>query len=148
MILHRTRFFLLLILLLITPVITVKIIWLLGSKKTKGTFAIESYESALDQIRSPYSLIYFYAGKDTIWFKGPSQLGIAEKTTVPVRYQPDNPSDAKLDSFNGIWTDTIIYGGVPLFFILIVFAHPDVIPYRSKVMLTGRKPFIRVVAPR
>src|SRR5688572_547281 len=113
MTLPRTKFFLSVILLLIIPLVTFKVIWLLQSKKTTGIFAFESYGPALDQIRFPYSVIYFFVGNDTIWFKGPPKLGLPEKAIVPVRYRPGNPADARFDSFRGIWIGTLIYGGLP-----------------------------------
>lgn len=145
MVLSRTQFFLAFILLLITPLLTYKVIWLLRAKKTTGVFVVESYGPALDQIRFPYSIIYFIAGKDSVFFKGPPKLGLPEKASVPVLYQPGNPTDARLDSFGGIWTGTIIYGGIPLLFLLVILLHPHIVPYKSSIMLTKSKPFIRVV---
>ncbi|MBO9201048.1 MULTISPECIES: DUF3592 domain-containing protein [Niastella] len=145
MVISRTKFFVAIILLLVTPLVVSKIIWLLQAKKTTGIFAFESYGPALDQIRFPYSMIYFMVGKDTFWFKGPGKLELPENTLVPIRYLPRNPSNAKLDSFRSIWIGTIIYGGIPLLILLVIFLHPAIVPYRSKVHLTLDKPFLRVV---
>jgi hypothetical protein len=145
MVISRTKFFLGLFLLFITPLLLSKAIWVLQSKKTKGKFAFQSYGPALDQIRFPYSIIYFMTGKDTVWFKGPANLGLPENADVPVRYQAGNPADAKLDSFKAIWMGTLIYGGIPFLILLVIFLHPEIVPYRSRVKLTKMKPFVYLV---
>jgi hypothetical protein len=145
MVMPRTKFFLALICLFVTPLVLYKAIWLLQSKKTAGIYAFKSFGPALDQIRFPYSAIYFIHGKDTTWFKGPGYLHLQEGTTVPVRYQTGNPAGARVDSFKSIWLDTIVYGGIPILILLVIFLHPEIVPYRSSVELTRRKPFIRVM---
>ena len=146
MVMPRTKFFLALFLLFITPLVLYKTIWLLQSKKTTGTFAFESYGPALDQIRFPYTMIYFMVGKDTVWFKGPGLLNLKPGDLVPVRYLPRNPSNAKLDTFKSIWFGTIIYGGIPFLILLVIFLHPEIVPYRNKVMVRWKKPFVWVVS--
>jgi len=142
---HRAKFFLGLILLFITPLLLSKTIWLLRSKKTTGIFAFENYGPALDQIRFPYSILYFKLGKDTVWFRGPGKLHLKPGDIVPVRYLASNPSNARLDTFKAIWAATVIYGGVPFLILLVIFLHPEIVPYRKSVQLIARKPFIRVV---
>jgi hypothetical protein len=142
----RTKFFLALFLLFVTPLVLYKVIWLLQSKKATGTFAFESEGPALDLIRFPYSMIYFKVGKDTVWLKGPGNLNLKSGDLVPVRYHAGNPSNAKLDTFKALWAGTIIYGGIPLLFLLVIFLHPDIVPYHKKVLLRWKKPFVWVVA--
>ena len=145
MVIPRTKFFLALICLFITPLVLYKTVWLLQSKKTSGIYAFRSFGPALDQIRFPYSVIYFLNGKDTIWFKGPGDLNMKEGAIVPVLYHTGNPAGARVDSFKSIWLDTIIYGGIPFLILLVIFLQPGIVPYRSNVELTPRKPFLRVV---
>jgi hypothetical protein len=145
MIMHRTKFFLALFLLYLTPLVLYKSIWLIQSKKAIGKFAFESYGPALDQIRFPYSIIYFLVGKDTVWFKGPGKLHLKPGNLVPVRYLPRDPSNARLDSFKSIWAGTIIYGSIPFLILIVISLHPEIIPYRKKVKLTREKPFVWVV---
>jgi hypothetical protein len=142
---HRTKFFLVLISLWVIPLVSYRVIWLLQSKRATGLFAFQSYGPALDQIRFPYSVIYFKVGKDTIFFKAPPHLRLSKNAVVTVLYQPRNPEDARLDSFKAIWSGTIIYGGIPLLFLIVIFLHPEIIPYRSKVELRAKSPFVRVV---
>jgi hypothetical protein len=145
MIIHRTKFFLVLICLYITPLVLYRVIWLLQSKKTTGIFAFVTYGSALDQIRSPYSEIYFKHGIDTVWFQEPGKLKYKPGAIVPVRYLAGNPSNARLDTFRSLWMATIVYGGIPLLVLLAISLHPEIVPYRKKVMLTRKKPFVWVV---
>jgi hypothetical protein len=146
MIVRRTSFFLALSSLIIVPLLANKIIWLANSKKTTGIFSFQGGGNALDQIRMSQSFMYYTLGKDTIWFEGLPHLNLKEGQTVPVRYQPDNPSDVKLDTFLGIWGVTAIYGGLPLLVLLVLFLHPEIVPYRSKLRLTRKKPFIEIVS--
>jgi hypothetical protein len=90
-------------------------------------------------------MIYFKVGKDTIWIKGPSGLGLREDAVVSVRYLPSNPDNAKLDSFQSIWGAIAVFGGIPLGILLVIFLHPEIVPYRSKVWVALHKPFLRVV---
>jgi hypothetical protein len=147
MVVSRTKFFLALFLLFITPLVLYKVVWLLQSKKTTGIFAFESYGPALDQIRFPYSMLYFKLGKDTVWFRGPAHLQLKSGDLTPVRYLAGNPSNARLDTFKAIWAGTVIYGGIPFLILLVIFLHPEIVPYRKKVMLKWKKPFVLVVSP-
>jgi len=145
MVIHRTKFFLALALIIMTPFLASKIIWLTHSQKTEGILAFEGMGESGEQIRLDYSVIHFKHGKDTIWFNGLGNLHLQAGMPVPVRYQTGNPSDAKVDIFVSIWGDTLVYGGIPLFILLILFLHPKVVPRRSKLRLSHKKPFIRIV---
>jgi hypothetical protein len=141
----RTKFFLALFSLLVVPLLSYKVIWLLQSRKTSGIFAFEGRGNALDQMRFPYSDIYFKNGKDTIWFKGPGNLDLQPGATVSIRYLPGNPSQAKLDTFKAIWGATAVYGGIPLLILLVICLHPEIVPYKAKVILLRNKPFVRLL---
>jgi hypothetical protein len=146
MIVRRTSFFLALSGLIIVPMLINKIVWLAQSKKTEGIFSFQGGGNALDQIRMTHSLLYYKLGKDTIWFEALPNLSLKEGQAVSVRYQPGNPSDVRLDTFLGIWGVTAIYGGLPLLVLLVLFLHPQIVPYRSKLRLTCKKPFIEIVS--
>jgi len=145
MVMSRTKFFLALISLLVVPLVSYKVIWLLQSRKASGIFAFEGSGNALDQMRFPYSDIYFKNGKDTIWFKGPGGLHLQPGAIVPIRYLPGNPTQVKLDTFKAIWGATAVYGGIPLLILLVIFLHPEIVPYRAKVIVTRNKPFVRLL---
>ena len=143
---HRTPFFLALFGILLTPLFLSRTLWLLHSEKTMGFMAFETRGTAGDQIQLTYSLIYYRHGKDTIWFNGMPGLGLKTGQLVPVRYQPGNPADAKIDLFIALWGDTLVYGGIPFLMLVVTFLHPDVIPRRSRVRLTWKRPFIFILA--
>jgi hypothetical protein len=148
MVIHRTKFFLALCSILIIPLVAIKVTWLMRSTKTTGIYVVDGKAGALEQMRMFYSINLFMYGKDTIWFRGPIQRGIPEGSVIPVRYNPNDPSDAKVGTFFGIWGGTVIYGGMPLLLLLIFFVHPKIIPYRSKVRLSRKKPFVFVHSPQ
>jgi hypothetical protein len=145
MLLHRVKFFLALSGLIAAPLLINKFVWLARSKKTAGVFSFQGGGNALDQMRMTHSILYFNLGKDTIWFEAPSNLDLQEGQAVSVRYQPANPSDVRLNTFLGIWGATAIYGGIPLFVLLIIFLHPEIVPYSAKLRLTRKKPFVFIV---
>ena len=143
---HRTTFFLVLFGLLLMPLLVPRMLWLLQSERTMGLMAFETRGTAGDQLPLTYSLIYYSHGKDTIWFYGMPGLGLKKGQLVPVRYQSGNPSDAKIDLFIALWGDILVYGGIPFLILVFIFLHPDVIPRRSRVRLTWKRPFIFILA--
>lgn len=147
MTIHRTIFFLALSVIFLIFIAGRKVIWFLQSEKTTGIFSFEERGNALEQLRITNSIIYFKHGKDTVWFNGPAGLGLSEGAAIPVRYNPANTADAKVDTFYGIWGGTVIYSSLPLLVLLVLVLHPHIIPYRSRILLTRKKPFIQVVHP-
>lgn len=145
MVLRRTIFFLILFFLIVTPFLASKLWWLAHSRKASGVLFLEGKGEAGDQIPLNYTLIWFRLGKDTIWFNGLGNLHLPEGTVIPVRYQAGNPYNAKVDIFEGIWGDTVVYAGIPVLMLVAVFLHPLVIPRRKKVLLTLKKPYIRII---
>ncbi len=145
MVLHRHIFFLALFLIPVVFLAGNKIVWLWHSKKHTGTLYFKGRGNALEQFSAPYSIIYFKLGKDTVWFERQGSLQFKRGDKVPIRYQTGNPSDAEVDNFRCIWGATVIYGGLPLLVLLVIALHPHIIPFHSKIHLTLRKPFIRIV---
>lgn len=144
MIIQRTIFFLMLSVFFILLISGGKVIWFLRSEKTTGIFYFEGRGNALEQIRIANSYIYFRHGKDTVWFNGPAGLNVPEGAAIPVRYNPANPSDAKVNTFFGIWGGTIVYSSLPLLVLLVLMVHPHIIPYRSAIQLTRKPPFMQI----
>jgi hypothetical protein len=142
---HRTKFFLALISIVVIPLVTYKCIWLIQSRKVNGVFAFEGQGNVLEQIRFPHSEIWFKEGNDTVWIKGPGGLRLKSGDVVQVRYHPGDRANAKLNTFIGIWGGTVIYGGIVVLLLIAIAFHPEIVPYRAKVMLMGKLPFVRVV---
>ena len=61
---------------------------------------------------------------------------------VSVRYQTNDPSDAKMNIFSCIWGDTLAYEFGPLLILLIIFFHPDLVPKKTKILI-GQKPLLK-----
>ena len=145
MLVNRTVFFGVLCLIVFACLAAGKIYWLLNSRKVKAVFVMEERGNALEQIRITHSNLYFTLGKDTIRFDGPLNLHLNTGDTIAARYNINNPSDARVLTFFGMWGSTIAYGGLPLFVLLICALHPQIVPYRSKLRLSVRKPFIQII---
>jgi hypothetical protein len=115
------------------------------SRKVYGVFSHESLGPALDQIRFAHSEFWFRNGMDTVWVIGPGGLHLKKGDVIPLRYISGKETKARVGNFKGIWMGTVIYGGIVLLLLLAIFLHPEIIPYRSRVKLMGRKPFVFVV---
>lgn len=131
----KTPFFGLLILLIIIPFLIPKILWVARARRTVGTMAFKGQGFAGDQIKEDYSVICFQVDGDTIWFNGLGNISFRPGEPIPVRYQPSNPADARVDIFAGIWGDTLINAGIPVLMLLVLYIHPKVVPWgrRGKV---------------
>jgi hypothetical protein len=51
-------------------------------------------------------------------------------------------------TFPGIWGDTLVYSGIPALILLVLFLHPLVAPWGSRIKLTAKKPFIGLFLPK
>lgn len=97
------------------------------------------------QLVKVYSVISFVAGRDTVWFNGNDNVLYKEGEPVPVRYERNNPTDARINIFGSVWGDTVVYAGIPLLILLIVFIHRGIIPRKARISLNARKPFVQVI---
>ena len=145
MVIPRTFFFLVLVLILATTLLSGKIVWLYNSEETTGVFSFQSRGNALDQIRSSYSVCYFKKGKDTIWFEAPGNLKLKEGSIIKVRYQRNNPTDARVVSFRGFWRGTVIYGSIVFLVILVAFLNKEVFPPGSTIGFSNKKTLIYII---
>ncbi len=144
MLIGKTKFFFFLFVIISTPFLAHKIIWLAHSRTTNGTMSFIGHSQS-GQIRHTYSVVWFVAGKDTVWFNGNDNILFKPGKTVPVRYPIQHPADARLDVFPSIWGDTLVYGGIPVLMLLCIFLHPGIVPRRSKIRLAATRPFIEIV---
>jgi len=138
----KIRFFLLLGLLCAGPFVAYKIGWLLGTRRAKGIYSFKGLGFAGDQMPLDYSVCWFPLGGDTIWFNGSGNLHFKEGDVIPVRYRVDDPWDAKIDVFPAVWGDTIVYSGIPLLMLLMIYLHPRVVPQGRRIGLVPRRPFL------
>ena len=140
----RTTFFLVLFVLYAVPLVAGKFIWLLHSRRAMGIMAFEGKGEAGDQIPLDYSVIYFRHEKDTIWFNGLGNLHLPPNTPVPIRYNIDDPHDVQVDIFAGIWGKPLVYGGIPLLMLLVIFLDPVVVPRRAGIRLSLKRPWVGI----
>lgn len=146
MTISRNKFLISLFFIILSPFLIQKIIWLARSEATTGTMGFTGKTYA-GQIIKVYSVISFVAGGDTVWFNGNDNVLYKEGEPVPVRYQRNHPADARINIFGSIWGDTIVYAGIPLIILLIVFIHPAIIPRKAYFIFNSRKPFLHVQNP-
>ena len=142
MTLSRYQIFFILVLIFVAPFFIHKAIWLANSKKTTGVMWFKGHTMELQSISS-HAVIVFKAGRDSIIFNG-GDPNLKPGSLVPVIYQADDPSDARIDSFKSIWGRTIVFALLPclallVIFITTIFVEP-LIP--KKVKITLRKPYL------
>ena len=137
MIFGRTIFFIVLLAIIITPFIGYKLWWIAGSKETTGTMRFVGKEYSGQLVRQ-YAVIRFFVGKDTFWFHGVDNMVFDKGQTVPVRYRKENPSDAHVNGFSGIWIEPLIYASPFLLVLIIVFLHPDLVPRQSRIRIADQ----------
>jgi hypothetical protein len=140
----KTSFITLLAIFFVSPFVIYKIIWIVLAKPATGTMCFLG-KSLNGQFSSEYPVIkYTSTGKDTVFFNGAEGVQLIPGEQVPIRYYMNNLSGARVNSFQGMWVDTIIYAGIPLVILLIIFFHPDIIPKRSTIVI-GKRPFIKLM---
>ena len=145
MVIRQITLFVSIVALYVTPVVVPRIIWLSRSQKTKGVFSFEGMGSAGEQIKLSYCFVYFMYGNQKIWFEGPGHMDLKEGTIIPVRYQKNNPADAKVDTFLGLWADAAVYCGEPFVMLILIFLNRGIFPRGSRIRLMFKKPFIQIV---
>ena len=148
MLLTRNQFFLiLLILFVIGPFYVPRVLWLTHSKKTTGRVWFMGHTLELLGDISQHLVIIFRAGNDSVTFNSGGDFHVGD--AVPVRYQKDNPSDARINTFSGMWEDTLINSLLPLLTLLILFITPGrfdpLIPWKARIRI-GIKPLIKIIS--
>lgn len=148
MILGRNQFFLLLALLLVGPFYLSKLLWLAHSRKTTGYACFMGHTLELHGDISQHLVILFMAGSDSVFFTAGENHGFTVGNTIPIRYQKNDPSDARIDTPICIWGDTWVNSLLPVMVLLVMYLTPNsfdpLIPHRSRVRL-GTKPFIKII---
>jgi hypothetical protein len=149
MILRRSQLLFLFVVVTVLPFFAYKLRWLATTKKTTGVVYFIGHGNLGSVLGiSTYPVIRFAAGRDTIEFKGNINLDVQPGEVVSVRYQRNEPADAKINSFICIWGDTFVYAFFPFIVLLIIFFMPDrfdpVFPKKSQILI-GKRPFIRVI---
>jgi hypothetical protein len=144
MILRKHTFFLLLFVITFAPFLIYKLVWIAHSERTMGVMGFVG-KSYTGQIQHYYSVISFQANNDTIWFNGNDNIFFKEGELVPVRYQKHQPSEARVDIFPSMWGDTLVYGGIPVLILLVLYLHPHIFPRNTRFRFSSRKPFIHLI---
>ena len=141
--LSKLHFILLLALFFVSPFLIYKIIWIASAIPATGTMCFMG-KTLNGQFSSDYPVLKFTStGKDTVFFNAAEGVVLKRGEKVPIRYYRNNPSGARVNNFQGMWVDTVIYAAIPLVILLIVFFHPGIIPKDSTIVI-GQRPFIKL----
>jgi hypothetical protein len=150
MLLARNPFFLLLLGLFVAPIIARNLYWLARSEKTMGRMCFTGH-TLTPLGASSHPVIRFKAGKDSLFFSGPSNMSFPPGGLVPVRFQEKAPGDARIDTFIAIWGDTMAWSLFPILVILVLYLTPErlspLIPRAAHIRIGGKKPFLHIIKP-
>ena len=148
MLLSRTQFFLVLLLLVLGPFYVPRLVWLNRSEKATGLACFMGHTLELHGVISSHLVILFKAGKDSVFFDAADNVGYKVGDRIPIRYQRANPSDARIDIPVCIWGDVWVNSLLPELVLLVLFITPGrfdpLIPWKAKVRI-GIKPFIKII---
>jgi hypothetical protein len=148
MLFRRNIFFILLLCIFVLPFTGYKLYWLARSQKTMGMMCFTGHTLTTLGISS-HPVILFAIGKDSIFFNGNSNLDLAPGSPVPVRYQKDNPSDARVNSIISIWGDTLAWSLFPFLVLVVLYLTPSrldpLIPPGADIQLDRHYPFIHII---
>ena len=146
MLLTRTLFFLVLLVVLLSPFYGPRLIWLARSKTTTGKVWFVGHTLELQGDISSHLVIIFKAGRDSFTFNAGGHFRVGDP--VPVRYDTANPADARINTAFGIWGDIWVNSLLPELVLLILFITPGrfdpLIPWKAKVRI-GIKPLIKII---
>lgn len=144
MIISKWLLYSFLLLLVITPFIAYKTIWLAGSSKATGTMGFVG-KNQTGQYMHTYSVIFFKVGETEYWFNGIDNILLKEGEQVAIRYQKKNPYDARLDMLVSIWGDILVYAGILVAVLTAVFLHPHIIKRGTRFLIQKKMPLIQAV---
>ncbi len=147
MIISKNKFFLLLVVIFILPFVLYKIFWLANAEKTIGEMRFFGRTIEV-QGTSEHAVFKFTTGKDTIFFNGNFDLVYKTGEPVSIRYQKNNPRDARVNSFAGTWLDTVLYILPQLLILSILYFTPEkwqpFIPNGSTIAI-GKKSLLKII---
>jgi hypothetical protein len=147
MVLSRTRFFLVLSLVLLGPFYVPRLLWLAHSGTTTGKVWFIGHTLELLGDISSHRVILFKAGGDSFFFNaGDRHYKVGDP--VPVRYNKTRPVDARINTVSGLWEDVFINSLLPEMVLVILFITPGrfdpLIPWKATVRI-GIKPLIKII---
>jgi hypothetical protein len=148
MTISKNKFGLLLFFIFIFPFLLHKMIWLINSKKTTAEMCFMGRTLEV-QGTSDHAVLRFTSGGKKVFFNANFELDLKPGAIVYIRYQKNDPTDARVNSFTSIWLDTFLYIIPQLLILSILFFTPGkwdpLIPANAKIAF-GRKPLIRIIA--
>jgi len=145
MLLSRNKFFLLLLVIFVAPIIAPKLIWLARSEKSWGIMCFTGH-TLTSLGTSQHPVILFKAGRDSVFFNANTNFTFQTGERIPVRYLSSAPREARVDTPIGIWGDTMAWTMFPILVILVLYCTPEkfqpLIPRRTSIKLKTSPPFI------
>jgi hypothetical protein len=144
----KNQFFLLLFILLASPFILYKVWWINNAKKVNGIVHFIGHTIELNGGISSHLVILFHNGSSKQTFNAPRSLNYKVGDRVPVLYQKNKPSEARVNTWIRIWGDTIVYSLWPVLVLLVMYFTPEssdpIIPKNCRIRF-GKKPILKIV---
>ena len=136
MTLSRRSFFIILFFIVVVPWFIPKTIWVATSAKTTGTTEFMGHGNLGSTLgMTTYPVVKFDVDSVTFHFNGNMNIPLEKGESVEVRFQKNDPHDARINSLGSIWGETIAYGAGPFLFYLVLLFSPSIIPRRSRVSI-------------
>ena len=132
----KIQFISLLLCLVVVPIIVVNLVWLFKAILKTGTMFFMGKTQDGQLVRTYPMIMFSSTGKDTIFFHGKTGVELKPGDQIPILYQKNDPTDVRINNFGALWIDTIIYAGIPLLILMMIFLHREVIPWGSIVCRT------------
>ena len=122
--------------LLLSPLVVYRVIWLKRSNVTKGV-VLYINQTAFTRPSQTYPVIQFKTEEYTVKVTGHYNSPYEEGDSVRLRYIPSNPTNYKIDTFWNCWIDVIIWAGFLLLFGSFLLVR-SIIPNKSFILTNGR----------
>jgi hypothetical protein len=144
MLLKRNLLFAILLFILCLIFLTPRLLWIHRSESVMGKVSFMGKEQT-GQFMHTYPVVQFRYRDSLYWFNGIDNLIFKEDTPVFICFDHVHPTDARINQFLSMWGDQLVYGGVMLFFLLILFIHPGIIPYKATIQIKRSRPFFSLI---
>lgn len=125
------------LLIIRTPFIFYKIIWLSKTRTVKACVVSVNRTKHL-RYEQEYPVYEYTVGEYRYRKSGNYNMPFKAGDSVFLRYKVSNPLTARLDTLWGLWIDTFLYSGVLVLIWSMIFLHRKIIPEGSDILITHK----------
>ena len=136
MLLTRSKYYFFLLLLCLSPFVLYKVGWLAISKPAVGKvlYIDETYGRKIG--RQEYPVVEFQTEKYVVTVSGNYNLNYNKGADYPIRYNRFKETDTRLNTFLGLWIDTLIWCSIFATTISLTFIAKGIVPRRKLVAVS------------